>query len=90
MESGVVCICLWVPASSNILSLAGRGRVLGVFASLSRCLLMCCTSMVPGIVRVTGKASLKSSQSGSRHCWIENGVLLDLLIIPRLSICILV
>ena len=29
------------------------------------------------------------SQSGSRHCWVERRVLLDLLIIPRLSICCL-
>jgi hypothetical protein len=33
---------------------------------------------------------LKMSQSGSRHCWIEKGVFLDLLIIPMLSICMLV
>ena len=33
---------------------------------------------------------LKMSQSGSRHCGIEKGVLLDLLITPMLSICMLV
>ena len=61
-----------------------------MFVSLSRRLLMCCTSMVAGIVRQTFMALLKFSQSGSRHCWIEKGVLLDLLIIPMLSICMLV
>ena len=33
---------------------------------------------------------LKMSQPGSRHCGIEKGVLLDLLITPMLSICMLV
>ena len=81
---------LWVSASANILSLAGRGRVLGVFVSLSWWLLVCCTLMVPGIVRQTCMASLKISQSGSRHCWIEKGVLLDLWTTPKLLIWIVV
>ena len=33
---------------------------------------------------------LKMSQSGSRHCGIEKRELLDLLITPMLSICMLV
>ena len=85
-KMGQVAYALWVSTSANILSLAGRGRVLGVFVSLSWWLLMCCTLMIPGIVRQTCKASLKISQSGRRHCWIEKGVLLDLLTTPELSI----
>ena len=33
---------------------------------------------------------LKMSQSGSRHCGIEKRELMDLLITPMLSICMLV
>ena len=42
-KMGQVVYALWVSASANILSLAGKGRVFGVFVSLSWWLLMCCT-----------------------------------------------
>ena len=58
---------LFFPASVNVLSLAVKERVTGVFALLPWWLLTCMTAKDLGMMRQTCKASRWMSQSGSRH-----------------------
>ena len=91
-KSGVCWKCgqsfyAWcVPKSAMILICAGRGRVLGSEVVSSWWLFTWRTEMVAGKLSLTVYASCMMSQSGWRHCWMENGVSWDRLTTPRLSI----